>query len=39
MKITINQRGNTEDLIKRYDVEGCSPAYAPGFPLQHSLRR
>ena len=35
--ITINQKNYTEDIVQRYGMWGCHPAYTPGVGLELSL--
>ena len=35
--ITINQKNCTEDIVKRYGLRGCNPAYTPGVGPELSL--
>ena len=40
--ITINQKDYTEDIVQRYGIRGCNPAYTPGvrpgLSLDHQRR-
>ena len=35
--ITINQKEYTEDIVQRYGMRGCNPAYTPGVRPEVSL--
>ena len=35
--ITINQKDFTEDIVQRYGMRGCNPAYTPGMGPELSL--
>ena len=35
--ITINQTDYTEDIVQRYGMRGCNPAYTPGVGPELSL--
>ena len=35
--ITINQKDYTEDIVQRYGMRGCNPAYTPGMGAELSL--
>ena len=35
--ITINQKDYTEDIVQRYGMRGCNPAYTPGVGPELSL--
>ena len=35
--ITINQKDYTEDVVQRYGMWGCNPAYTPGMGTELSL--
>ena len=37
--ITISQKDYTEDVVQRYGMEGCNPAYAPGIEPELSLNQ
>ena len=38
--ITINQKNYTEDMVQRYGMRGCNPAYTPGvFQTRDLFRR
>ena len=35
--ITINQKDYMEDIVQRYGMRGCNPAYTPGVGPKPSL--
>ena len=35
--ITIHQKNYTEDIVQRYGMRGCNPAYTPGVGPELSL--
>ena len=37
--IPISQKGYTEDVVQRYGMEDCNPAYTPGAGLELSLNQ
>ena len=37
--ITINQKDYMEDVVQRYDMKGCNPAYTPGVGPELSLNQ